>query len=875
MAKNKKPVNPSERGSRPTPPSRPNYNAPSPNQPAAPGRPVAASRPMPPATVVTPRSRPAEPLTPIRKAGPPDVPLTLAKRPVAWWSPVLLAGLGFVLYINTFGHQYALDDIAAVTQNLFVRAGLKGIPDLLRTEFWHFSNISLGYYRPLSLITFALEQQYFGDNPGYSHIINALLYGLTGLFLGVLLQKWLVGPGQSEQTELAAEADRRARQTQVTVATVIGALFIAHPIHTEIVANIKGRDELLSFLFITLMSVCYWRHLESKTTNWVSAQTASLIGGGLAMVLGGVLGGLLSWGLVAKQTVSLPNQIAAGVNLFEIVLIAAGGVVGMLIMSAVLTVRQQKQRADGDEKLWWQGASLPTLAAGIGLTVASAVAGAVLIWLVRDVADIKLGQAIWVGMGAAAFGLLVTNWLGLSLLFLYLALMSKESSLVGVAFVPAMCYFFARRNLWQSALSVLPLVLVTVLFFYQKQQMIHTLAGTPPTDWANYPYALENSKVPTTFKFFAYYIYKLLVPHPLVYDYSYNVIPSGKGSDPLTLLGMGLFFALIWQTISGLRKRTLWGFGLLIFWATMMPGIGFIFSRGGIFAERFLYAPVLGYVIVLVSVLHNLLMRFMKPTDKAPVDDSVQETYRPSGGPSSGTLRPSWVGMGPLLALMVVVLGLYSFRTVTRNPDWQNNFTLFNSGLPYAPSSCQVQRHVANEWIELGVKRRTLIDTLNIRLSRPKFAARPDSVAKARRGLDTLQKAADRYGRLALDHLKASTQIYPTFGEAYFSMAYVFQKISPNADSAKYYYKQTMRAAPSYAPAYNNLGVMYQNDGVMLQNQGRQVEALDRYRLASYYYNKSMVANPAYPDGPNNRANLKKQLNLDITYLPDSLINKY
>ncbi len=811
----------------------------------------------------------------MRKPAVPDVTLPLTKRPVTWWSPAVLAVLGFALYINTFGHQYALDDIAAVTQNLFVRAGLKGIPDLLRTEFWHFSNISLGYYRPLSLITFALEQQYFGDNPGYSHIINALLYGLTGLFMGVLLQKWLVSPARPEQTELAAEADRQTRQTQVILATIIGALFIAHPIHTEIVANIKGRDELLSFLFITLMSLCYWRHLESKTTNWISASVGSLLGGGLALLVGGVLGGLLSWGLVAKEGVSLPNQIAAGVNLVEIILIAAGGVVGMLLMSAGLTIWKQRQKPESEDKLWWQGATLPTLAIGLALTTASAVLGACLVWSFRGVADIHLGQAIWVGLGAAVGGLLVTNWLGLSLLFLYLALMSKESSLVGVAFVPAMCYFFARRNLWQSALSVLPLVLVTVLFFYQKQQMIHTLAGTPPMDWANYPYAIEKTKVPTTFKFFAYYLYKLILPHPLVYDYSYNVIPSGKGSDPLTLLGMGLFFALIWQTISGLRQRTLWGFGLLIFWASMMPGIGFIFSRGGIFAERFLYAPALGYVIVLVSVTQMLLARFTKPATKALADSGVQETISPVAAPATGALRPAWVGLGPLIALMVVVLGLYSFRTVTRNPDWQNNFTLFNAGLIYAPTSCQVQRHVANEWIELGVKRRNLIENLNGKLANPKFAAKTDSVKIARNGLDTLQKAADHYGRLALEHLKASTLIYPTFGEAYFSMAYVFQKITPNTDSAKYYYKQTMRAAPSYAPAYNNLGVIYQNEGVMFQNQGRQQEASDHYKLASYYYNRSMQVNPAYPDGPNNHANLKKQLNLDVTYLPDTLLNKY
>ena len=61
-------------------------------------------------------------------------------------------------------------------------------------------------------------------------MINAGLYGLTGLVIGILLQKWLAN--------------------QTITAFLIGLVFIAHPLHTEIVANIKGRDEILSFLFI-------------------------------------------------------------------------------------------------------------------------------------------------------------------------------------------------------------------------------------------------------------------------------------------------------------------------------------------------------------------------------------------------------------------------------------------------------------------------------------------------------------------------------------------------------------------------------------------------------------------------------------------------
>ena len=122
----------------------------------------------------------------------------------------------------------------------------------------------------------------------------------------------------------------------------------------------------------------------------------------------------------------------------------------------------------------------------------------------------------------------------------------------------------------------------------------------------------------------------------------------------------------------------------------MAPGLGFIWLRGGIFAERFTYAAVMGFGFVLIWALQKLLVR-------------TAEANPP---------KPLLVRYAPLLGLMAVVAGLYSFKTVERNRDWENNFVLFNSALPYAPNSCQVQRHVANEWIEKGLKDRAKADSI-------------------------------------------------------------------------------------------------------------------------------------------------------------------
>lgn len=144
----------------------------------------------------------------------------------------ILSVICFLLYANTLQNGYVLDDATVVTSNTIVKKGLEGIPELLVTPRLK------GYeqardeesYRPVPLITSAIEYQFFGENPAIGHFFNILFFigCVIGLFL--FLCK-LSGPPKMQVAFLAA------------------LLFALHPIHTEVVANIKSRDELLCFLF--------------------------------------------------------------------------------------------------------------------------------------------------------------------------------------------------------------------------------------------------------------------------------------------------------------------------------------------------------------------------------------------------------------------------------------------------------------------------------------------------------------------------------------------------------------------------------------------------------------------------------------------------
>src|SRR5258705_2026459 len=88
---------------------------------------------------------------------------------------------GFLLYIQTIHYDYTLDDLAAIQENRFVQKGIDGIGTLFSTLYWDgFKSGGLQQYRPLSLVTFALEWEFFPNNPAAGHFMNMFFYALTG-----------------------------------------------------------------------------------------------------------------------------------------------------------------------------------------------------------------------------------------------------------------------------------------------------------------------------------------------------------------------------------------------------------------------------------------------------------------------------------------------------------------------------------------------------------------------------------------------------------------------------------------------------------------------------------------------------------------------
>lgn len=168
---------------------------------------------------------------------------------------LLILILCIALYGNTLTHDYALDDAIVITDNEFTTQGFSGISDIFSKDtFAGFfkeegkSNlVSGGRYRPMSLAFFAAGWQIFGDNPMLFHLFNILYFALLGWLIFLMLSSF----GKTKQL------------LKGYFPILVTILFLSHPIHTEVVANIKGRDEIFSFLGSVLATYL----LTKKTLN--------------------------------------------------------------------------------------------------------------------------------------------------------------------------------------------------------------------------------------------------------------------------------------------------------------------------------------------------------------------------------------------------------------------------------------------------------------------------------------------------------------------------------------------------------------------------------------------------------------------------------
>jgi tetratricopeptide (TPR) repeat protein len=133
-------------------------------------------------------------------------------------------------YLNILFNGFVYDDDAQVVQNPYVRS-FQYLKEIFTTNVWSFNGVTVSnYYRPMMTFGYLVCYQLFGMRAYGFHLVSLLLHVLVVCLVFVLTER-LTG-------------DR-------VWASVAGALFALHPIHTESVAWIAAVTDLeLTFFYL-------------------------------------------------------------------------------------------------------------------------------------------------------------------------------------------------------------------------------------------------------------------------------------------------------------------------------------------------------------------------------------------------------------------------------------------------------------------------------------------------------------------------------------------------------------------------------------------------------------------------------------------------
>lgn len=151
--------------------------------------------------------------------------------------------LSFLLLLPLLGYGFLSDDFPLIVANPRLQSWSLFFQNLLTPFFSFPANPQLHYWRPTTLLSYALELRLWGVSPWGFHLTNILLHTANTLLLYLLLKRF---------------------RPEGALPWTASLLFLLHPAHGENIAWISGRTDLLAFLFLALSLLFRLEYEERK-----------------------------------------------------------------------------------------------------------------------------------------------------------------------------------------------------------------------------------------------------------------------------------------------------------------------------------------------------------------------------------------------------------------------------------------------------------------------------------------------------------------------------------------------------------------------------------------------------------------------------------
>lgn len=360
-----------------------------------------------------------------------------------------------------------------------------------------------------------------------------------------------------------------------------------------------------------------------------------------------------------------------------------------------------------------------------------------------------------------------------------LALMSKESA---VAFLPlALAGDYVRGKLkplvrygWIALVAVL---YVGVLWKAQGGRF-----GELGVDFLDNPLTILPTKlrILNALRIAWKYVWLLVFPAKLSYDYSYNAIrlyADWRHTLPAAVAAvvvLGLWAWTVWKRQAG------WVLAGAIYLAGFAVTANVLVPTGTIMGERLAYLPSAGFCLLVALIWIGL------------------EKYRP---------KIAW-------AVLVAILAAFGARTIIRNRDWRSNFTLYSAAERVVPGDARMHANLGGFYMDSGQLEAARTELQTALRIYPDF---PDALefyglTEARLGHD--QEALPLLERALSSTRKESTR----YNDRAVNLAALLIRLGQN-DQAFNILNKVIQDSPECSRAWSNRAVIYYRRGDLASAQ--------------------------------------------------------
>ncbi|KAG5845214.1 hypothetical protein ANANG_G00136440 [Anguilla anguilla] len=278
----------------------------------------------------------------------------------------------------------------------------------------------------------------------------------------------------------------------------------------------------------------------------------------------------------------------------------------------------------------------------------------------------------------------------------------------------------------------------------------------------------------------------LLAPITLCYDWQVGSIPLVESlwdvrNIATLLLGVVMICLCLYclTNLQGSQKREVL-VGLLFLVFPFIPASNLFFRVGFVVAERILYMPSMGYCILVVQGMNRLC-----------------------------SLVGRW-GSTALTVSMLLLLLLFSWKTVQQNEVWLSREALFRSGIQTLPHNAKVHYNYANFLKDQGRNAEAIHHYKTALRLYPQHAS-------AMNNLGTLTHHAEE----AEEHYRRALEINPQHNRALFNLGNLL-KSQGKEEEAEQLLRDSILFGRHFADAYSSLASLF-------AEQKRFAEANDIY----------------------------------------------